>query len=58
MASWTPSKRVELKLHDDEASDLRELLCQTARPGSLQSRLIQRLDAALEEATRIRIHRR
>ena len=59
MPSWRPPDQVlDLKLRDDEASDLRELLCQTARPGTLQSRLIQRLDAALEEATRIRIHRR
>jgi hypothetical protein len=45
---------LDLKLRDDEASDLRELLTQTAAPGSLQTRLISRIDAAIEAEKRPR----
>ena len=58
MPSWRPPDEVlDLKIDQGEAFDLRELLCQTARPNTLQSRLIQRIDALIEEARRPR-HRR
>lgn len=57
MASFCPQP-VKLTLHDDEAAHLRTLLTQTAHPGSFQSRLIQRLDAALEETKRDRYPRK
>lgn len=52
MASLAPW--VELTLRDDEAFTLREVLSQTNAPDSFQSRMIQRLDAAIEESKRDR----
>lgn len=49
---------IDLTLRDDEAHDLRAVLEQTARPGSLQTTLIHRIDAALEEAKRPRRKRK
>lgn len=47
---------IDLKLRDDEAAALRELLTQTNKPGSLQSSLILRIDAAIESEKRPRFH--
>ena len=52
MASWFP-----LWMDDLEAHDLRAILEQNASPGSFQSRLLQRLDAAVDEAKRTRFPR-
>lgn len=52
MAGWFP-----IWLHKDEAAKLREILTQTATQHSIQSGLITRIDAALEEAQRSRYGR-
>lgn len=46
--------RIDLPLIGTEIGQLRALLSQTAAPGSVQGKLISRIDAALEEATRSR----
>jgi hypothetical protein len=45
---------IDLKLTEGEALALREVLSQTAAYGSLQLRLIDRIDAKLEETHRPR----